>query len=177
MTPAAERIIPLQGDHILRGLQNSISNAIYPFAVGLMHRDDLIGSGTLVQVGDRRGILTAYHVVHEVGVDFRAGSQDSLGLIILRERAHRFEIPLGIGVVTVIDIAKPTIEALGPDLAFIEIKPSHHLNELIARRDFFDLGVNRREGLRMDLHENDPVVISGFYHGDTQSKEIKTGSR
>jgi hypothetical protein len=160
------KIIPLQKAEVSQDLVNSISNLIYPFVVGLIHRDDLVGSGTLVRVGDRRGILTAYHVIHDVApkFDFRAGSQDSLGLIILRERAHRFEIPLGVGLITVIDIAKPTVEELGPDLAFIEIKPSHHLNELIARREFFNLGVNREKGLRMDLGEKDPMVISGFCH-------------
>jgi hypothetical protein len=163
----AGKIIPLQNSRVLQGLMNSISNSIYPFVVGLIHRDDLVGSGTLIRFGDRRGILTAYHVVHDVTpkFDFRPGSEDCLGLIIeSHERAHRFVIPLGVGVTKVIDIAKPIVEDLGPDLAFIEIKPSQHLNQLDACRDFFNLGVNREKGLQLDLREKDLVVISGFYH-------------
>ncbi len=175
---AAGKIIPLQQSDVSEDLVNSISSSIYPFVVGLIHRDDLIGSGTLVRLGDRRGILTAYHVIHDVvpRFDFRAGSQDFLGLIILsHERAHRFEIPLGVGVTTIVDIAKPTVEELGPDLAFIEIKPSHHLDQLDACRDFFNLGVNREKGLRMDLSEKDPMVISGFCHEGHTTEIDKDG--
>jgi hypothetical protein len=172
------KIIPLQASDVSQDLLHSISNSVYPFVVGLIHRDDLVGSGTLVRLGDRRGILTAYHVVHNVvpKFDFRAGSQDSLGLIILpHERVHRFEIPLGVGVTTVIDIAKPTVEELGPDLSFIEIKPSHHLDQLEACRDFFNLGVNREKGLRMDLGKKDPMVISGFCHEGHTLERDKDG--
>jgi len=175
---AVGKIIPLQKSDVSQALVNSISNSIYPFVVGLIHRDDLVGSGTLVRFGDRQGILTAYHVVHDVvpKFDFRAGSQDSLGLIILpHERVHRFEIPLGVGVLTVVDIAKPKREDSGPDLAFIEIKPSHHLNQLDASRDFFNLGVNREKGLRMDLSEKDPMVISGFCHEGHTTEANKDG--
>ncbi len=178
MNQAADQIIPLQKRYVLQDLFNSISSSIYPFVVGLIHRDDLVGSGTLVRLGDRRGILTAYHVIHDVvpKFDFSAGSQDSLGLIIEpHERAHRFEIPLGVEVTTVIDIAKPTVEELGPDLAFIEIKPCHHLNELDARKSFFNLGVNRGKGLQMDLGEKDLVVISGFCHEGHTTEADKDG--
>ncbi|CEF49258.1 unnamed protein product [uncultured bacterium] len=178
MKEAVKKIIPLQERDISQALISSISNSIYPFVVGLIHRDDLVGSGTLVRFGDRRGILTAYHVVHSVvpKFDFRAGSQDSLGLIILpHERVHRFEIPLGVGVVTVVNIAKPKREDLGPDLAFIEIKPSHHLNQLDASRDFFNLSVHREKGLRMDLNEKQPMVISGFCHEGHTTEVNKDG--
>jgi hypothetical protein len=171
---AVAKTIPLQNNDVSQGLLNSISHSIYPFVVGLIHRDDLVGSGTLVRFGDRRGILTAYHFVHVPKFDFRAGSQDSLGLIILpHERVHRFEIPLGVAVITVVDIAKPQREDSGPDLAFIEIKPSHHLNQLDACRDFFNLGVNREKGLRMDLSDKDPMVISGFCH-EGHTTEVNT---
>jgi hypothetical protein len=175
---AVEKTIPLQESEVSQALLSSISNSIHPFVVGLIHRDDLVGSGTLVRVGDHRGILTAYHVVHDVApkFDFRAGSEDSLGLIILpHERVHRFEIPLGVGVITVVDIAKPQREDSGPDLAFIEIKPSHHLNQLDASRDFFNLGVNREKGLRMNLSEKDPMVISGFCHEGQTTEVNKDG--
>jgi hypothetical protein len=175
---AVAKIIPLQESDISQALLNSISNSIYPFVVGLVHKDDLIGSGTLVRLGDRRGILTAYHVVHDVvpKFDFRAGSQDFLGLIILpHEHVHRFEIPLGVGVMTVIDIARPQREDSGPDLAFIELKPSHHLNQLDASRDFFNLGVNREKGLRMNLSDRDPMVISGFCHEGHTTEVNKDG--
>jgi hypothetical protein len=171
-----DKVSPLQKSDVLRLLQSS-SRSIYPFVVGLIHKDDLVGSGTLVRFGDRRGILTAYHVVHDVApkFDFRAGSQDSLGLIVERhERAHRFEIPLGVGVIRVVDIAKPTVADLGPDLAFIEIKPSQHLNQLNASRDFFNLGVNQKKGLQTDLGENNFMVISGYYH-EGHTTEVNTG--
>lgn len=161
---ATEKGTRLAARDVSQDLLNSISNSVYPFVVGLIHRDDLVGSGTLVRIGDRQGILTAHHVIHVPNFDFRAGSQDSLGLIVLRERAHRFEIPLGVGVITVIDIAKPTVEELGPDLAFIEINPSHHLHQLDASRDFFNLRFNREAGLHRQIGEKDLMVTSGFYH-------------
>jgi hypothetical protein len=162
-----EKKVSLQKNEVTPALVNSISDSVYPFVVGLIHADDLVGSGTLIRVGERFGILTAYHVVHNVTpkFDFRAGSTDNLGLIMLpREQVHRFEIPLGLGVTTLIDIAKPTVEELGPDLAFIEIKPSKYLSQLDASRDFFNLGVNREKGLHLALTEKDPMVVSGFYH-------------
>jgi hypothetical protein len=142
-----EKKVSLQKNEVTPALANSISDSVYPFVVGLIHADDLVGSGTLIRVGERFGILTAYHVVHNVTpkFDFRAGSTDNLGLIILpREQVHRFEIPLGLGVTTLIDIAKPTVED--------------------ASRDFFNLGVNREKGLHLTLTEKDPMVVSGFYH-------------
>ena len=163
----ASETVRLQEDELTTILTKSISDAIYPFVVGLIHNDDLIGSGTLVRVGDRRGILTAYHVVHDARpkLDVRAGSSDLLGLIILaHEHVHRFELPLGVGVMTVVDIAKPTLEALGPDLTFLEIKPPHHLEQLLASKDFFSLSNNRETGLALNLTQNHPLVISGFYH-------------
>jgi hypothetical protein len=165
----------VQANEILTALTTSISDAIYPFVVGLIHKDDLIGSGTLVRVGDRRGILTAYHVVHDARpkLEFHAGSSDVLGMLMLpHEQVHRFEIPLGKGVMTVVNIAKPTVEEFGPDLAFVEIKPSHHLDQLHACKDFFNLSFNREKGLTLDLTEKHPMVISGFhYEGHIVEKE------
>ncbi len=173
-----ERTVSLKRGELSQALVNSISEAVYPFVVGLIHADDLVGSGTLIRIGERRGILTAYHVIHSVSpkFDFRAGSTDKLGLLMLpREQVHRFEVPLGVGVATLIDIAKPTVEEFGPDLAFVEIKPSEHLDQLHASRAFFNLGFYREAGLNLRLSERHGMVITGFHHEDHTTEENKDG--
>src|SRR5258706_1120174 len=54
------------------------------FTVGIVIGDDLLGSGTLIDVGKRRGILTAHHVASRV----IKADDDSVALIVA-DHPHR----------------------------------------------------------------------------------------
>lgn len=69
-----------------------------------------IGSGTLLRIGNRYGILTAYHVAKELD------GASHLGLDIL-DSPSSFIIDKD--YIQIITIAKPVSESAGPDLAFI----------------------------------------------------------
>ena len=92
---------------------------IVQFCVSLLHESALAGSGTLVQCGDKYGILTAHHVVHKGKhpFDFRYGSNDVIGLII-SDAPHEFVLPLKFLVCH--DIGIPVSDEQGPDLVFLK---------------------------------------------------------
>lgn len=108
------------------------------FCVSLLHESALAGSGTLVQCGDKYGILTAHHVVHKGKrpFDFRYGANDVIGLVI-SDTPHEFVLPLKLLVCH--DIGVPVSDEQGPDLVFLEIPPGEKLGSLKARKSFFNL--------------------------------------
>jgi hypothetical protein len=89
-----------------------------------------LGSGTLVKRRDRIGILTARHCLTACSPQVRLGpgGKDSL-LLILRDARSvqlRPEELLEHRLVT------PSSAEYGPDLAFLEIAPSEHLQTILA---------------------------------------------
>jgi hypothetical protein len=75
----------------------------------------LIGTGVLIQVGQVKGILTAYHLASS----FKFNNSNLIGLNILTARPHRFVTH--IKSADIITIAIPVSPILGPDLAFIRL--------------------------------------------------------
>jgi hypothetical protein len=111
--------------------------------VPLIINDEPVGSGTLVQIDEYSGILTAEHVVnHPRRSDLRliglTGPPRQLSMAIA-EFPHAISIPSD-----VLRIVKTGARAdkSGPDLAFIAIPPSPLLQELNARKSFANLNTN-----------------------------------
>lgn len=119
---------------------------ILQFCVTLLHASSLAGSGTLVQCGEKHGILTAHHVVHkgEYPFDFRYASDDFIGLLF-EDKPHEFGLPLKYLVCH--DIGIPVSDNEGPDLVFLEIPPSEKLGTLKAKKSFFNLTANSEKRL------------------------------
>lgn len=112
---------------------------------GQQDQADLIGSGTLIQVGNNFGILTAQHVAELLKSDFDLG-------VILIEGVHRPVVDRS--WIDVFEIAVPRKYAEGPDLAFIRI-PEEKIREFRSYKGIFDLTSVRDEMLTNppDLHQ------------------------
>jgi len=108
----------------------------------------LIGSGTFVTIQGVQGILTAYHVAHQL--EFGC----LLGLILFsNEHRHTIEFQH----LEIINIAKGTNDSDGPDLSFI-VLPSKKVSEIKPYKHFIDLAVDREIMLN-----NPPEVHGGIW--------------
>ena len=111
---------------------------------------DPIGSGTLVNVGQVFGILTAQHVADGLTQDSR------LGLTIGPEGdEHAFQLP--ISEARIVEIAAPVNKEYGPDLAFITI-PQPYLGTVKSYKSFVDLSADQAY-----LLDDPPTLDSGLW--------------
>jgi len=100
-----------------------------------------IGTGTLIKVGTRYGILTAHHVVHRIvpKLDLHENSDHVLILLMIVDGEY-LKIPGGI--ITEIEIGTPLIDEFGPDLTFLSIPVGNELGTLKAKKTFWSLNGN-----------------------------------
>ncbi|OFW03497.1 MAG: hypothetical protein A3G20_06605 [Acidobacteria bacterium RIFCSPLOWO2_12_FULL_59_11] len=113
----------------------------------------LIGSGTLVKVGQIHAILTADHVLNELPKKGRLG-------LLLSETLNRTTID--VQACSYLCIARGTIDSEGPDLGAVVITPSV-ASALAAKKVFYNLDLRREELLNNppDLH-NGVWLVNGF---------------
>lgn len=116
--------------------------ADYSVALGIWEEGNVkkfrpIGSGVLVQKGNRFGILTARHCLHIPGPEVRLGptGKDVLCLVLQRGRS----VLLQPQDVTEHPLVTPKSVEYGPDLAFIEILPGGRLSSLNGISSFWSL--------------------------------------
>ena len=144
---------------------------IAQFCVSILHNSALAGSGTLVQCGDKHGIVTAHHVVYKGNrpFDFRYGSDDAIGLLIM-DTPHEFVLPLK--YIVCHDIGVPVSDEEGPDLVFLEIPPGEKLGALRARKSFFNITAKKAERLSF-LEDDGKGFWAISYSVDFQSTTVK----
>ena len=118
----------------------------------------LIGSGTLIRIGESYGILTAQHVTalfrdcEEVGFIISPGVHK---LVVEIEHLH------------VIDIAKPSKPSNGPDLSVV-ILPATLLGTFKATKSFYNISNKREEVLQSSLDLDVGVwILFGFIDEQT----------
>ena len=140
------------------------------FDVPLFLNGKLCGSGTLVELDGRYGVLNADHVVRENRFDFES-SQQRLGLAI-QDSAHCFEIPmLYFRYICVGKFTGKEEGRIGPDIAIVEI-PRANVGDIGARKSFYNLGQDTSKRLEVASRMEDGcLVYSG--HPKELSEEIK----
>jgi len=112
--------------NIDRELLETIAEDIryYVTAIVVLRRENgglkgvLLGSGTFIQVGEKFGILTAYHVVHSRSFE----RSEQIGLVIAGRHTHNFWIPRK--HTEIIDIGRPQTQQSGPDMSVLLLEPS-----------------------------------------------------
>jgi len=127
-----------------------------------------VGSGTLVQIDDVYGVLTANHVLDELQYS------GQIGLVLpLPGQAHRYEIDAS--HLTKMSIASCQTDADGPDLGLV-ILPRSNVGEISAFASFYNLSFKR------DMHVDNPIttkagiwVLCGF-PGEYLSQDNPTSS-
>lgn len=124
-----------------QALRADVCQAITNFSIGLINLDGsglvqnarLGGSGTLVQIGDSYGILTAYHVLEYLRGD------KTIGLILantIKPFRHRVEVRSD--TMSWVKIACPGNESEGPDLAILLLS-SVDVVRLKVQKTFYNL--------------------------------------
>src|SRR5437868_590239 len=90
MTSPMERTVSLKRGELSQALVNSISEAVYPFVVGLIHADDLVGSGTLLRIGERRGFFNL-GFYREAGLNLRLYERHGMVITGFHHEDHTTE--------------------------------------------------------------------------------------
>lgn len=136
------------------------------FSVGFLRVEDtprgqdafLLGSGTLVAVGETRAILTAHHVVRILPRTGRLG-------LILSPTLQQHTIDTQ-GLVF-LEIARGTDDSTGPDLGAIILSPSI-ASSIGAKKTFYNLDRHRDAQLNAPLDRHDGVwFVHGFIDENT----------
>lgn len=139
---------------LISDLPSSFTLAIDCFVMGystpLVLNGRFAGSGTFVKSGKKYGILTAHHVVHnpkdpQLVFDFSINSSQKLGLSLINQRAHSFDV--SVRCLSCIDVGIPNAEDSGPDLSVIVLPEM--LGRTIGSHKFFtDISVNSSERIK-----------------------------
>ena len=116
-------------------LAQLVTEGLEKHFIGLLALKDnnpsVLGSGTLVRVGNNRAILTATHVVDK----FQENGQ--LGLII-DDQAHRTTIPISRNYFQMRTLGRSALPGYGPDLACLLLSESA-LCQIPDSKCFYDL--------------------------------------
>jgi len=152
---------------ISRQFFDSASSLIQNYSVALIKvvtRGDfedgvLIGSGTLVDISNTLGVLTANHVIEALPNDGEIG-------FVISKQLHKFT--LNARHLTKLTIAKGTTPSEGPDIGFIAL-PRETIGQMKALKSFYNLAL-RRERLAQAVLEIDRGVwcICGFPDVETR---------
>lgn len=142
------------------GLADEVANTLRLFTVGFVRvverngREDFLhcGSGTLVNVNGRLGILTADHVLNNlpntgVGLAFPVAAEPRVHRILIQTSEHQKW-----------HIGPATNTAAGPDLGFLELHPADR-QRLPTSCAFYDLAARREKVLPQP---RDPAM-GGWY--------------
>jgi hypothetical protein len=142
----------------LTQIRNSAAGEIGTFAIAIIRESDvvgksqLLGSGTLVQIGTTKGIMTAQHIARNIRPD------SSIGIAILKTE-HR--ISVSGGDLNRIDIGVPVREGAGPDISFLNL-PESIVNTISASRSFFNLSTSESRFRSALFHDPEGIyAISG----------------
>lgn len=107
--------------------------------VGIVIGNDLLGSGTLIDIGQRRGILTAHHVASRV-----MKAEDDAVALVVADHPHRLCVWPSLLAHTVIG-APPSSEDWRPDLSFLGVGDHKVLSSLASKKSFVYLDKRSEE--------------------------------
>lgn len=163
---------------VTRAFRAEVCQAITNFSIGLIkldrsglgHNARLGGSGTLVQIGDNYGILTARHVLEYLRGD------KTIGLLLgnmIKPYRHRVEVCSD--TMRWVTIASSGKESEGPDLAILLLS-SVGVGWLRAQKTFYNL--LKREWLLHTPPDLDVGVwfLCGFADEATTERVPESGS-
>ena len=141
--------------YLSKSLENEIAAKLHLHTIGLLKVPGeappfQIGSGTLVCIDGRCGILTAHHVAHVLS------GRDHLGLAISQ---HPHEWKVNVELIRIVDVSEPVSDEFGPDLSFIEL-PERDVARIkgLSNLAFLPLLPNRQS-----LLENPPSRDEGIW--------------
>ncbi len=149
-------------------LADSIRREVGPYSIALgCYLDSknegfrAIGSGTLVQRGEKKGILTAFHCLsNSQSRDISLGKDGTDSIVVMGHRNNTRVIPPQ--NMKVHALAKPQVEGEGPDLCFIEILPSPSLKSVEMFASFWRIDERRLETAEQFVHDKICTALIGY---------------
>lgn len=161
-----------------RGLIEEVSTDILNFLIGFVRvrstptgQDaELAGSGTLIQIDNTYGILTAHHVMEHLP---RTGE---IGLILATSFEAKVNRPTIKGeVIRWVKIARGHVDSEGPDLGLLLLPPAE-VGWLKAIKSFYNLSLRREKLLSNPPNCNEGLwFLCGFAGGLTSEKSPEAG--
>jgi hypothetical protein len=160
----------LAPNDIPAALLSEIRSRIVDYSVGLARLEEadatLLGSGTLVQVGGRRAILTADHVLEVLPRD------GSLGVILSQQVAATTLETTSLHYLTV---ARGDVAEQGPDLGAIVLPPVVPTS-IVAKKSFASLRKHKTRMLSTPPEGDDGLwCIGGYQDVLTEDLEPQQG--
>lgn len=153
-----------------KGISDFVIGFVRLLETGSGQDAELAGSGTLVQIDDTYGILTAYHVLDHLR------NTDEIGLILatrLEPSLHRFTLKTD--VIRPLKIAQGHEQSEGPDLGFL-ILPEVDVGPLKARKSFYNLSRRRERVLdNPPAHDEGIWFLCGFAGEFTREQPPERG--
>jgi hypothetical protein len=162
---------------IPRELREEIAKYISDFAVGFVKLRDtplgedaeLAGSGTLVQIDDFFGILTAYHVLKNLP------QSGEIGLLLSTRSDPQLHAPkIKVEMVKKIKIAYGNSVAKGPDIGFLLLQ-SVEVGWIKAIKSFYNLSLRREKLLTSAPNYQDGVWFLCGFAAERTSEEPEAG--
>ena len=148
-------------------LRDAMIQDMASYSIGFFRLEDtklgqnafLLGSGTLVAVGDTRAVLTAHHVVRTLP---RSGR---LGILLSKTCGPHTIDTQGLAF---LEIARGTDDSSGPDLGAVVLAPPI-ASAIAAKKRFYNLAVHRDQMLQNppDLHDG-VWIVHGFIDEGTE---------
>ena len=119
-----------------------------------------LGSGTLVELNGRPGILTAHHVVYSPYADLWLAKPGNRLFTTVASFSHSLSIPSD--YLNIFDRSKRDSDEYGPDLAFISLPFSEFFDQLKARKSFYNLNKDYEIRLQESLEEIGLIAFCGY---------------
>lgn len=149
-------------------LMDGIVCDLAAYSIGFLRLQDtsqgqdafLLGSGTLVEIGSTRAILTAHHVIQVLTQRGRLG-------ILLSPTLQPHTIDTQ--GVTYLKIARGDVDSTGPDLGAVLLAP-HIAGAIAAKKIFYNLDLRRERLLHHPPDSRDGVW---FVHGFLNEKTVR----
>lgn len=147
-----EKIEKIQIRNLPQELFADIEGRIKPYVVSLLgvnldasgEQVEPIGSGTLIKIADKYGILTVQHVTDELKKFDRVGL--NIGTFV-----HKFAIDANF--LSIVDIGHRIKDKIGPDLSFI-VLPLNHASTIKALKSFWNHSYHSKSFLSKHFEED-----------------------
>ncbi len=130
----------IQHQELPADLKPRVMREIANFTVAVVVGDEVLASGTLIDIANRRGILTAYHVASRV-----IKADDDAVALVVADHPHRLCLRRSHLVHVIVGEPSSPDKEWKPDLSFLSIGDQSLLATLESKKSFLHLD-KRSEG-------------------------------
>lgn len=154
-----------------------VTEEIRHFAVPLMLNNEFLGSGVLVEVDGRPGILTAEHVINNPALPFD-NSVDSRQALATSVSTRANVVAIEMRNLNWWTTGQRQSDEWGPDLAFIRLpEQAGFTRQLRASKSFYNLSLNAEIRMNAALEEVGFMAFVGYVGEQVTDAPPESGFR